>query len=112
VVGRADDVIITGGENVHPAQVEAALAGAPGVAAACAFGVPDETWGQLVACAVVPAGPRGADRVAWLGGLHAWMAAHLPAQLRPRRLSVVDALPLLPSGKIDRRALAEQLDPA
>jgi o-succinylbenzoate---CoA ligase len=112
VIGRADDVIITGGENVHPAQVEAALAGAPGVAAAVAFGIPDERWGQLVACAVVPAASRGDDRVAWLGGLHSWLATHLPPQLRPRRLAVVDALPLLPSGKIDRRALAEQLRPA
>jgi O-succinylbenzoic acid--CoA ligase len=103
VAGRGDDVIITGGENVHPAEVERALASAPGVAAACAFGVPDERWGQLVAAAIVPG-----ERLD-LAALHAWLAAHLPAHLRPRRLAVLDTLPLLPSGKIDRRALARQL---
>jgi O-succinylbenzoic acid--CoA ligase len=103
VLGRLDDAIITGGENVHPAEVERALAGAPGVAAACAFGVPDERWGQLVAAAIVPG-----ERLD-LASLHAWLSAHLPAHLRPRRLAVLDALPLLPSGKIDRRALARQL---
>jgi o-succinylbenzoate---CoA ligase len=103
VVGRCDDVIITGGENVHPAQVEAAVAAAPGVAAACAFGVPDERWGALVACAIVLH-----ERLD-LAALHAWLAAHLPPHLRPRRLAVVDALPLGPTGKVDRRALATQL---
>jgi O-succinylbenzoic acid--CoA ligase len=102
IVGRADDLIITGGENVHPAQVEAAIAGAPGVRAACAFGVPDERWGQLVACAIVAA--PGLD----LGALRAWLA-RLPSHLRPRRLEIVDALPVLPGGKVDRRALQARL---
>jgi O-succinylbenzoic acid--CoA ligase len=103
VLGRADDIIITGGENVHPAQVEAAVSAAPGVAQACAFGVPDERWGALVACAIVPAGKLDLEQ------LHIWLVAHLPPQLRPRRLAVVDALPLLPTGKVDRRGLAERL---
>jgi O-succinylbenzoic acid--CoA ligase len=103
VLGRADDIIITGGENVHPAQVEAAVASAPGVAQACAFGIPDERWGALVACAIVPAGKLDLEQ------LHTWLVAHLPPQLRPRRLAVVDALPLLPTGKVDRRGLAERL---
>lgn len=98
VTGRADDVIITGGENVHPSEVEAALSEAPGVAQACAFGVPDPRWGQLVACAIVPR--PGFDRAR----LDAWLA-RLPAHLRPRRIDVLDALPLLPTGKIDRRAV-------
>jgi len=103
LLGRADDVIITGGENVHPAQVEALVAAAPGVAAACAFGVPDERWGSLVACAIVPDGKLDLEQ------LHGWLAAHLPPHLRPRRLVVVEALPLLPTGKVDRRGLAERL---
>ncbi|MCB9573674.1 MAG: AMP-binding protein [Kofleriaceae bacterium] len=100
VVGRADDVIVTGGENVHPAQVEAAVAGAPGVAAACAFGIADPRWGQVVACAVV--GAADLD----LAHLDGWLAARLPAHLRPRRLIRVDVLPVGPTGKIDRRAAA------
>jgi O-succinylbenzoic acid--CoA ligase len=102
VVGRADDVIVTGGEKVHPAQVEAAVAGAPGVAQACAFGVPDERWGEIVACAIVPRGDVHLDT------LRAWIS-HLPSKLRPRRIEVVDTLPLLDSGKIDRRALRQRL---
>jgi o-succinylbenzoate---CoA ligase len=103
VAGRADDVIITGGENVHPLEVEAHLAAVPGVAAACVFAIPDERWGQLVAAAVVPA-PHiepGAlvDRIA---------AALTPlgAHHRPRRLAILPALPLGPTGKVDRRATA------
>src|SRR5690606_12376755 len=97
VVGRIDDTIITGGENVHPAQVEAVLTATPGVRAALAFGVPDARWGQVIAAAVVI--DREFDEAA---ALARWRAA-LPAHARPRRLATVPALPLLPSGKPDRR---------
>ncbi len=103
VVGRVDDVIITGGEKVHPTTVEDALTRVPGVAAACVVGVPDPSWGQLVAAAIV-AGP-GFERAA----LDAAIAA-LPPHARPRRLIVVDTLPLGATGKIDRRAVAASFD--
>lgn len=98
VVGRADDVIISGGENVHPAQVEAVLAATPGVLAACAFGVPDARWGQVVAVALAIDDAFDPDiaRTRW--------SAALPPHARPRHVALTDALPLLPSGKIDRRA--------
>ncbi len=96
VVGRADDVIVTGGENVHPATVEAALVATAHVRAACAFAIPDARWGQLVGVAVVATGELD---------LAAWHAALAPAA-RPRRIALVDALPLLPTGKVDRRAAA------
>jgi O-succinylbenzoic acid--CoA ligase len=105
VAGRADDIIITGGENVHPAAVEAALVAAPGVAAACVVGSPDARWGQLVTAVVVAA--AGFDR----GRALASAAARLPAHARPRRLVVVDALPLTASGKLDRRRVAAELAP-
>jgi O-succinylbenzoic acid--CoA ligase len=100
VAGRGDDVIITGGENVHPQAIEAVLAATPGVRAACAFGVHDERWGQVVAAALVvePAFDAEAAAAHW----HAALAAHA----RPRRLALCPALPLLPSGKVDRRAAA------
>jgi O-succinylbenzoic acid--CoA ligase len=100
VSGRRDDAIITGGENVHPAAIEAVLAATPGVRDACAFGVHDERWGQVVAAALVvdPAFDAAAAAAHW--------HAALPAHARPRRLAVCTALPLLPSGKIDRRAAA------
>lgn len=100
VAGRSDDVIVTGGENVHPSAVEAALAATPGVRAACAFGVPDERWGQIVAAAlVVDPGFDAATAAA------RWRAA-LPGHARPRRIAICAALPLLPTGKVDRRAAA------
>ena len=100
IAGRSDDVIITGGENVHPQAIEAALAATPGVRAACAFGVPDERWGQVVGAALVvePAFDAAAARAHW--------RTALPAHARPRRLALCDALPLRPSGKVDRRAAA------
>jgi O-succinylbenzoic acid--CoA ligase len=100
VVGRADDVIITGGENVHPNQVEAVLARTRGVREAVAFGIADARWGQVVAVAVAraPGWDRDAAFVEW--------HASLPPHARPRRLVELDALPRLPSGKVDRRSLS------
>jgi O-succinylbenzoic acid--CoA ligase len=100
VCGRVDDVIISGGENVHPAEIEAVLAATPGVRAACAFGVPDPRWGQLVGAALVT--DATFDRDAADARWHAL----LPPHARPRRLAIVSELPLLPSGKIDRRGAA------
>jgi O-succinylbenzoic acid--CoA ligase len=100
VAGRADDVIVSGGAKVHPLEIEAVLAATPGVRAACAFGVPDERWGQLV-CAALATAP-GFELAA---AAARWRAA-LPAHARPRRLALVDELPLLATGKPDRRAAA------
>ena len=100
VRGRADDVIITGGENIHPAEVEAVLAATPGVRTACVFGLADERWGQIVAAAIAT-GPDF-DRTA---ALATWRAA-LPPHARPRRLATLAHLPQLPNGKLDRRAIS------
>lgn len=100
VTGRSDDVIVTGGENVNPSTVEAALTRLPAVADAAVFGVPDAEWGELVVAAVVPAGdvptPTELDRLV--------KGALSPAQ-RPRRWLIVEQLPRLPNGKVDRRSL-------
>ncbi|NVB83850.1 MAG: AMP-binding protein [Kofleriaceae bacterium] len=100
VIGRADDVIITGGENVHPSQVEAVVACTPGVRAGVAFGVADPRWGHVVAVALTTDARFDAVQA-----LASWHRA-LPPHARPRRLAVVDSLPLLPSGKLDRRSIA------
>ncbi len=100
IAGRADDVIITGGENVHPLAVEAIVAATPGVRSACAFGIADPRWGQIVAVAVVVG-----REFALADALAQWRAA-LPSHARPRQLAILDALPLLPTGKPDRRATA------
>ncbi|CAN5363914.1 hypothetical protein BH11MYX1_BH11MYX1_20490 [soil metagenome] len=100
VLGRRDDVIISGGEKVHPLEVEAILTATPGIAAACAFGVPDERYGHVVGAAVVVT--SSFDRRAALAHWHAALAPHA----RPRWLAEVEALPFLPSGKLDRRVVA------
>jgi O-succinylbenzoic acid--CoA ligase len=100
VLGRVDEVIITGGEKIHPAQVEAVLAVTPGVHAVAVFGVPDARWGQVIA-AVIATGTE-LDRERAFAAWH----AQLPPHARPRRIAIVDALPVLASGKVDRRAVA------
>jgi O-succinylbenzoic acid--CoA ligase len=101
VCGREDDVIISGGENAHPAEIEVVLAATPGVRAACAFGLPDPSWGQVVGAVLVI--DRSFDACA---ASERWRS-DLPAHARPRRLAFVAALPLLASGKVDRRACAQ-----
>jgi O-succinylbenzoic acid--CoA ligase len=100
IVGRADDVIITGGENVHPLAVEAVLAATPGVRAAVVFGVPSDRWGQIVGAAVVVDASFDRERAT------TYWREHLPTHARPRELAIVDALPLLANGKVDRRGAA------
>ncbi|HET9991288.1 MAG TPA: AMP-binding protein, partial [Kofleriaceae bacterium] len=100
ILGRRDDVIITGGEKVQPSDVEAVLTATPGIAAACVFGVPNERWGNIVAAAIVRA--PGFVRADVLAHWHAHLAPHA----RPRGLVELAKLPLLPSGKLDRRAIA------
>ncbi len=98
VLGRVDDVIITGGEKTQPLAVEAILAATPGVMAACVFAVPDARWGHLVAAAITT-GPTF-DLAVATAHWHVTLASHA----RPRELAIVSTLPLSPNGKIDRRA--------
>jgi O-succinylbenzoic acid--CoA ligase len=102
VTGRLDDVVITGGVNVAPPAVEAALREHPDVADAVVFGRPDATWGQRVVAAVVPA-PGATPQ---LPVLRDWVAGRLGRPAAPRQLHFLDALPLLHTGKPDRRAVA------
>jgi o-succinylbenzoate---CoA ligase len=103
VHGRLDDVVISGGVNVAPAAVEAALREHPDVADAVVFGRPDPEWGQRLVAAVVPA-PGSAPS---LETLRPWVAERLGGPAAPRVVRLVAAFPLLHTGKPDRRALAE-----
>lgn len=96
VLGRKDDVVVSGGENIHPGRVEAVLESHPAVSAAVAFGVPDPEWGGRLEAIV----ESGADAAA----LRAWARARLEPHEVPKRISVVDRLPRLSSGKPDRTA--------
>jgi O-succinylbenzoic acid--CoA ligase len=103
---RRTDLIVTGGENVYPAEVEPVLEACPGIDAAAVFGVADETWGHTVAAALV-AGPYPPSDASLLAHLGARLAPHK----RPRRVCFVPSLPLTAAGKLDRAALPA-LEPA
>ncbi len=102
VLGRADDMIVTGGEKVAPAAVERVLAAEPGVRAVCVVGVPDPEWGQIVAAAIVLEQGRSPET----DGLRAAVRAELGRAAVPRRMVVVSEIPLRGVGKPDRSAVA------
>jgi 2-furoate---CoA ligase len=106
IVGRVDDMIISGGENIHPAEVEAVLAAHPSVEEAAVVGVPDERWGERVVAFVVgsDAGEDELDR-------HCKESSELAPFKRPREYRFVDELPKSPAGKLLRRALREESKP-
>ncbi|MGH3985641.1 MAG: o-succinylbenzoate--CoA ligase [Pseudonocardiaceae bacterium] len=106
VLGRVDDVVVTGGLNVAPADVEAVLTGMPGVAAACVVGLPDPKWGERVTAVVVPADP---ERPPDPGALRAAARRLLTGAQTPQEIVLFDALPLRGVGKPDRSAVRAML---
>ncbi|MBX3185237.1 MAG: AMP-binding protein [Polyangiaceae bacterium] len=105
VFGRADCVIITGGENVHPMEVEQLLLLHPAVEACAVVGVPDEMFGQRVAALLVGEPEQEAS-------LRAYLEQALAPHRRPRVMRWASALPALPSGKTDRQRVMAQLEAA
>ena len=106
LVQRRSDLIVTGGENVYPAEVEAVLRGHPAVAEACVVGVADGEWGQRVAAAV-QLRPGGAVEEA---ALLAFCRERLAGYKVPRQVRFVEELPQTASGKIERRRVGEMLE--
>lgn len=102
VLGRADDLINTGGEKVWPRQVEAVLAEQPKVADVAVGGRPDPEWGERVVAWVVPTDPAAPPTLAELRDA---VARRLPRYAAPRELVLVRALPRTPLGKLRRSAL-------
>jgi 2-furoate---CoA ligase len=104
IVGRVDDMIISGGKNIHPLEIEEVLARAPGVREVAVVGAPDDRWGQRVVAVVV------ADDGVTADDLDAFCLASesLARFKRPREYRFVDELPRSPSGKILRRRLREE----
>lgn len=103
IVGRSKEVIITGGQNVYPREVEDVLSACPGVAEVAVVGVPSAEWGEVVTAVVVSsggAGPSGAD-------LLAYAASRLARFKVPREVRFVDALPRNALGKVVRSALRD-----
>jgi O-succinylbenzoic acid--CoA ligase len=100
VEGRSGDLIITGGENVWPQQVEAILAGHPDVAEVLVRGVKDDEWGQLVEALVVP---RPMTQPT-LQSLRDFVKQDHPAFMAPKRLQIVSTLPRTAIGKLRRNS--------
>ena len=111
--GRRDDLIISGGVNVYPAEVEAALAEVPGVSEVAVFGVPDETWGERVCAAVVPEADvrdgAGHDGSFDVGLLRAQAEGRLAPYKRPKEYVVTRSLPRTATGKLQRQLVPEML---
>ncbi|HEX2316724.1 MAG TPA: long-chain fatty acid--CoA ligase [Thermomonospora sp.] len=104
VVDRVKDMIISGGENIYPAEVEAALLEHPGVAECAVIGVPDERWGEVGRAVVVPAPgarPDEADLLTFLG-------ARLAKYKIPKYVVFAEDLPRNPTGKILKNRLRER----
>jgi len=101
IVGRKDDMIISGGENVHPVQVEEVLGGHAGVADSIVVGLPDDEWGELVVAYVQPRAGALQDAAAAASELDAFLrsSVHLADFKRPRRYAFVDELPYTATGK-------------
>jgi acyl-CoA synthetase (AMP-forming)/AMP-acid ligase II len=99
LTGRARDMVISGGVNVYPVEVENALALHPAVREVAVIGLPDEEWGERLTAVIVPEGDLDPDALAQ------WARERLAPYKVPRRWELVDALPRNPTGKILKREL-------
>jgi fatty-acyl-CoA synthase len=104
IVDRKKDMIISGGFNVYPKEVEQVLHSHPAVADACVIGVPDEKWGESVKAVVVLSGADHADEQE----LIAFVKQRKGSVLAPKSVDVVETIPLTSVGKHDKNALREQ----
>jgi acyl-CoA synthetase (AMP-forming)/AMP-acid ligase II len=101
--GRADDVIVRGGENISPGEIEEVLLLHPAVKDAAVVGVPDEAWGEGVAAAVVLSEPTP------IAELQDWVKASLRSSRVPQLVRVMDELPYNETGKLLRRVVKAEL---
>ena len=105
LVGRSKDMIIRGGENIYPKEIEDVLAGDPAVLEAAVIGVPDEKWGEVVVAFVQSRPGRTVD----VSALRSRCREQLSGYKRPTTIRVLEALPKNAVGKIDKRSLRDGL---
>ena len=101
IYDRVKDMIVSGGENIYPAEVESALFGHPSVADVAVIGVPDERWGEAVKAVVV----RKPDVEVTPADLINWVRERIAGYKLPKSVDFIDALPRNPTGKILKREL-------
>jgi len=105
IVDRSKDMIISGGFNVYPREVEDMLSQHPSVASAAVVGVPDVQWGEAVRALVVLRPGAQVDPVALATELMAWVRERKGAVQAPKAIDFVDALPMTGLGKLDKKAI-------
>jgi long-chain acyl-CoA synthetase len=103
LLSRMNDVIISGGSNIYPREIEDVLMLHPAVREVCVFGEPDGKWGESVTAAVVASGPVAAEE------LQAFCRRHIASFKKPKRIAFVEALPKNAYGKIVRREVKASL---
>jgi acyl-CoA synthetase (AMP-forming)/AMP-acid ligase II len=103
--GRVDDIIIRGGENMSPGEIEDVLVEHPGVADAAAIGIPDRQWGEKVAAVIV----RRSGEAVSAEELRDWVTQHLRSSRSPEVIEFRDELPYNDMGKLLRRVLRQEL---
>ncbi|RMF64827.1 MAG: 2-succinylbenzoate--CoA ligase, partial [Cyanobacteria bacterium J069] len=106
IAGRSSDKIITGGENVFPAEVEAAIWATGLVRDVVVLGVGDRHWGEVVTALYIPTNPQVSPTL-----LEAALQGNLSRFKQPKRWVATDQIPRSAQGKLNRRQLAQQLDP-
>jgi len=104
IEGRLKDMIIRGGENIYPKELEELLFAHPSVAEVAVVGLPDEKWGEVISAFIRPAAGATVDR----GELFAYLREHLAPHKTPRHWFQVDGFPLTGSGKIQKFVLRDQ----
>jgi fatty-acyl-CoA synthase len=107
VTGRLKDMIIRGGINIYPREIEDLLFTHPQIAEVSVIGVPDERWGEQIAAVIRPADPA-APPVA--DELRAWCKERIAAHKVPAHWFVTQAYPMTPSGKVQKFVLRDQVD--
>jgi fatty-acyl-CoA synthase len=108
IVGRIKDMIISGGENVYPAEIENLLAGHPGIAECAVVGLPDAKWGEVAVAACVPAAGSAEDSAEVMR----FLAERIARYKLPRRIVWLDALPKTALGKVQKPLLVQKIPPA
>ena len=103
IFDRRDDLIVSGGENVYPAEVEAALLAHPAISGAAVVGLSDAQWGQVVAAGIVAEGEVS------LADIQGALKGRLASYKMPRVIARLDSLPTTSSGKTQRHLVREIL---
>ncbi len=108
IVGRSKDLIISGGYNIYPVEVEEALDALPGVQESAVIGLPDPDLGEVAIAVVVPAPGAAPDPDSWQAAL----ATRLARYKQPRRIEIIDTLPRNAMGKVQKAALRARFSPS